>query len=233
MHSHTTDLAVYAKSSSMGLEADEGVYLSLTGCGCVAAGYLCQSPRACNSSQCSDRGNCSYTHDGAYSCTCDVGYTGTSCELVDWCALDQPCLNNGSCLLHPSVGNYTCDCRPGFLGVDCSVPDACWQRHPCVNGGTCLSSLDGEYQCSCAVGYTGHNCSALIGACEPTNPCLNDATCTSVLSGFRCSCAPGFTGETCETEIVVSVECNSSYCHNGGTCSGRDDSIVCDCRPGI
>jgi len=191
------------------------------------AGNRCQFLRSCNSSSCSDRGNCSYDVNRARVCQCEAGFTGTHCELVDWCAY-QPCLNNASCLLNVTTGDYVCDCPLGILGANCSVIDACWQAIVCENGGTCLSLPDGRYTCACPSSYTGLNCSARVDACM-SDPCMNRGSCLSVDSRFTCECAEGFTGLTCETEMP----CSSLPCQNSGTCHDIDaTSYDCHCPSG-
>jgi len=146
--------------------------------------------------------------------------------MTDWC-LNEPCLNNGSCLLNATTGSYSCDCLPGSRGINCSVVDACWQTNLCANGGTCLTGVGGGYTCSCVSGYTGDDCSVVVNACVPS-PCLNGASCTNIVNGFSCSCPAGFTGVTCETNVA----CRSSPCRNGGTCHQTTTAFVCDCATG-
>jgi len=194
----------------------------------LGAGNRCEYVRSCNSSSCSDRGNCSYDVGGAPVCLCEAGFTGAHCQLVDWCTYHQPCLNNASCLLNTTTGDYVCDCLPGSLGANCSMIDACWPADICENGGTCLSLPDGRYTCACVSGYTGLSCSVLVDACL-SEPCWHDGTCVPVDGGFTCSCGEAFTGLTCETEMP----CRSSPCQHGGTCHETDaTSYVCDCPSG-
>ena len=48
-------------------------------------------------------------------CMCPMSYDGDLCEInVDDC-IDNPCLNNGSCV--DGVNSYTCVCSPGCILV--------------------------------------------------------------------------------------------------------------------
>ena len=49
---------------------------------------------------CHNGGNCSHTSNtGEYSCSCQTGYTGMTCETdIDECSM-EPCHNNGTCIV--------------------------------------------------------------------------------------------------------------------------------------
>lgn len=56
-----------------------------------------------NAGRCMDKGN---THE----CRCQIGYTGSYCELqVDEC-LSNPCRNGGTCMDYQ--GGYDCQVQP-------------------------------------------------------------------------------------------------------------------------
>ncbi|XP_014478060.1 PREDICTED: basement membrane-specific heparan sulfate proteoglycan core protein isoform X5 [Dinoponera quadriceps] len=63
-------------------------------------------------------GVCQSSNAHDYSCTCEYGYVGRSCEnVLKQCELLAPCRNGGTCTnLH---GSYKCDCRLGYNGQNC------------------------------------------------------------------------------------------------------------------
>ena len=65
---------------------------------------------------------------------------------IDDC-INNPCLNNGSCV--DGVNSYTCVCSPGYTDCD---------QDPCMNNAT----SPGLYSNSCLDGFTGSHCEADI-----------------------------------------------------------------------
>ena len=49
------------------------------------------------------------------SCVCDIGYTGTYCD-VKGCG-NQICSNRSTCMI--LNGSYSCQCLPGYVGANC------------------------------------------------------------------------------------------------------------------
>ena len=53
-----------------------------------------------------------------YSCVCEGGYTGFSCDLdIDDC-LGVSCPVNSECV--DELNNYHCECHIGFTGPNCT-----------------------------------------------------------------------------------------------------------------
>ena len=70
----------------------------------------------CDSNPCA-HGECEDLITG-YACLCQLGWTGTNCEIdIDECA-SNPCVN-GAC--EDKVNGYVCICPPGFTGVHCET----------------------------------------------------------------------------------------------------------------
>ncbi|RLU24405.1 hypothetical protein DMN91_002494 [Ooceraea biroi] len=74
---------------------------------------------ACASNPCV-YGRCTPTGENGFTCTCNPGYSGTTCNVrVDPCS-PNPCRNNGVCQILD--GQVTCQCRPSFTGSRCETP---------------------------------------------------------------------------------------------------------------
>ena len=142
---------------------------------------------------CNSRGTCV---DGilSYTCNCNPGYTGTDCELVDYCG-GVICNNNGIC---QNVNNtYTCLCAAGFTGSDCRLTDYCLGVN-CSDRGSCQNE-DSSYTCDCNPGYTGVLCED-IDDCIGVN-CSGNGQCVDGVSNFTCLCEFGFTGDLCSVVV--------------------------------
>ena len=56
----------------------------------------------------------------AYTCSCQLGWNGTHCELdINECASD-PCVN-GVCV--DEIGDFNCECPPGYIGNECQIAE--------------------------------------------------------------------------------------------------------------
>ncbi|KAH0948163.1 hypothetical protein HN011_006977 [Eciton burchellii] len=74
---------------------------------------------ACASNPCV-YGRCTSNGANDFTCTCNPGYSGTTCNTrVDPCS-PNPCRNNGVCQILD--GQVTCQCRPSFTGSRCETP---------------------------------------------------------------------------------------------------------------
>ena len=92
----------------------------------------------CTSSPCNNNATCiDQVH--SYTCLCNVGFSGSHCEVdVDECGANY-CSNGSTCI--DDVNGYSCKCAPGFSGDDCSTEiDEC-ASFPCDYGGTCYDQV--------------------------------------------------------------------------------------------
>ncbi|XP_041352374.1 delta-like protein 1 [Gigantopelta aegis] len=175
---------------------------------------------------CKNRGTCTNTGQGSYTCTCIQGFNGTNCEVeIDDCER-QPCSNGGTC---EDIGSgYRCRCLEGYYGRRCgNIANSC-ENNPCGSAGTC-HEREGTYACECNPGYTGLNCEIDINECT-SRPCKNGGRCIDQLNGFRCVCYPGFSGPTCEEN---EDNCSHKPCFNGGVCEDGLNDFKCRCVPGF
>lgn len=63
---------------------------------------------------------------GGYSCDCDIGFSGSDCDInIDDCAV-HVCQNNATCI--DEVNYYTCSCEYGYTGKLCEITmvDGSW-----------------------------------------------------------------------------------------------------------
>ncbi|CAD6186492.1 unnamed protein product [Caenorhabditis auriculariae] len=173
-------------------------------------------------------------------CECPITHVGNLCELhrrelrgrFDITCLDEPCLNNGTCIdFKHNALNFACSCPEGFTGHVCGdlivEKDPC-RRNPCQNEANCMNSHFGAI-CACKPGYTGKRCELRESFNCTVNPCLNSGKCLEDGDGFnRCVCPEDFEGVFCEIDKRRSFNRNDSeLCKNNG-CGKRSSDGVCD-----
>ncbi|MES2223926.1 MAG: peptidoglycan-binding protein [Patescibacteria group bacterium] len=130
---------------------------------------------SCEDNLCSGYGTCAMGIGGDFSCSCDAGMTGLSCDIaIDECSTN-PCSINGICTRTSTyegpgapLNSHMCSCQNGYYGDSCQYIDssenACLSN-PCQNGSACSRAssnppygpLD-SYSCSCGTGFFGNNC---------------------------------------------------------------------------
>lgn len=180
-------------------------------------GHHCELIDPCTNGSCNpEKSNgCIRVSDTKYRCNCLENYTGDLCETAISDCLDNPCRNNGSCIVNDTQPGYRCLCKPGFYGVHCDEIDQC-RDHDCKNGATCRGLNDGTFRCYCPAGFSGTRCETLT-FCSSTT-CLNGANCSNGArpSDTVCSCLPDYYGRQCEFFEFCSPENNA--CLNQGKC---------------
>lgn len=131
---------------------------------------------------------------------------GTNCELeYDACEL-RPCLNNATCITHPTNRyEYSCSCLNGFVGDRCEINKDDCIDNKCPSAMICVDLIN-DYACRCPPGLTGVNCSLDVDPCIKS-PCLNGATCHTDLNthAFTCTCAAGYTGKNSSFRLFLLV----------------------------
>uniref|UniRef100_A0A672MG30 Delta-like protein n=1 Tax=Sinocyclocheilus grahami TaxID=75366 RepID=A0A672MG30_SINGR len=182
--------------------------------------------RHINSNVCGPHGRCISQPGGNFTCTCELGFTGTYChENVNDC-VGNPCRNGGTCI--DGISSFQCFCPDGWEGDLCDLNVNECSRSPCKNGGHCVDLVN-DFYCECANGWKGKTCHSRESQCDATT-CSNGGTCYDHGDTFRCACPPGWGGSTCNT--AKNSTCASSPCLNGGTCVGGGDTFTCICKDG-
>uniref|UniRef100_A0A672MFL2 Delta-like protein n=1 Tax=Sinocyclocheilus grahami TaxID=75366 RepID=A0A672MFL2_SINGR len=182
--------------------------------------------RNINSNVCGPHGRCISQPGGNFTCTCELGFTGTYChENVNDC-VSNPCRNGGTCI--DGISSFQCFCPDGWEGDLCDLNVNECSRSPCKNAGRCVDLVN-DFYCECANGWKGKTCHSRESQCDAAT-CSNGGTCYDHGDTFRCACPPGWRGSTCNT--AKSSTCASSPCLNGGTCVGGGDTFTCICKDG-
>lgn len=129
------------QSSQFYLDEAPGIHL-----GCSSA-PVCDPDPCLNGATCQDIFN-------KFSCACDPGWEGETCETdTDDCG-SQPCVH-GSCRDH--LGGFECECLLGYAGPRCEVDIDDCAHHACEHGGTCKDGPN-QYTCVCPKDYRGPLC---------------------------------------------------------------------------
>lgn len=192
-------------------------------------------------SACTGSGNCGAWSYGAWTYSCDSGYTATSSGCS--CNTDCTAVSNTtstttgteSCSITNGAGSrsYTNKCSGKYTGGGCSSAGAtctgCSAYGTRVSTGTC-------YVTSCNTGYS-KNASSNATACNCTTPCTSVSNTSSTQSCTRsCSvtggtCTYSGSSQTCAGKYTSSG-CSSagascSGCSAWGACSGGTRYITC------
>jgi len=102
-------------------------------------------------------GFCGY-EVGQPVCSCTLGWTGDSCEVIDEAYAAVECVNGFVGIIDE---DFVCSCDSGWQGDSCS--DKILDYHTCSNiecnnKGDCMLSSQSEPYCSCFDGYSGDQC---------------------------------------------------------------------------
>ena len=109
-------------------------------------------------SKCSDNGACITLKSGLV-CACKQYFTGKACEVnLNPCA-QNPCLNDGACILHDDSGilSFRCDCPKYYNGKSCESKENICLHVTCSNHGYCFDNSSIP-TCKCLKYYYGDNC---------------------------------------------------------------------------
>ncbi|CAF4008494.1 unnamed protein product [Adineta steineri] len=144
---------------------------------------------------------------------CKHGYIGADCLSDVRACEDQPCLNNGTCVVY--LRSYLCQCQKGFIGKSCEIDSTINSINYTCNQATCVhGDCSKNGACICHDNWTLENCNQSLiireTACA-SYPCLHNSTCENLIHGnssltYQCHCRLGYTGRNCEVAIVTSCE---------------------------
>ena len=149
-----------------------------------------------------------------------TSYCHDNLPVSDVCGT-HPCMNGGKCEPGEDNHSFKCSCTARFRGKRCEHDTDPCASSPCLHNGKCIR--DGySYKCQCPNHVSGNRCQYLY--CSP-NPCLNHGSCEEGISRPICRCK-GFKGDYCNEDIN---ECDTSPCHEGGTCINTYGSFNCLC----
>ncbi|XP_022177373.1 cubilin-like [Myzus persicae] len=102
--------------------------------GCIKNNKIAIEP--CMNNPCGLHGVCLSNSTNSFSCQCDTGYTGRTCNIrVENPCLINPCQNNGQCIPELEPGDFTCMCTSGYFGLLCeSFVESCGGYFDTFNG---------------------------------------------------------------------------------------------------
>ncbi|XP_071965595.1 uncharacterized protein [Antedon mediterranea] len=186
-------------------------------------GFYCQT-HPCSLHSCMNGATC-VPNGNTYICQCPAMYTGTNCETLQTPCDNNPCLNEGICLLGTD-STYTCKCAIGYIGTTCEIVDSVCTRNPDLcNTGTCVLLGEGTKECNCLQFYSGEYCETFTSPCTD-DLCQNGGTCMLTSESYVCMCASLYMGTHCENLVD---SCVDAPCKNGGTCTSTPQGYSCEC----
>ncbi len=229
----------------------------------LCSGVSCQSWETCReldgqcvgndpcspspSGPCKNGGTCN-ANTGSAVCTCTYPWTGSTCELKDYCVNKVPnCPPNSVC---QSADGF-CKCNTGYAGTNCGACDTGYAGYPnciidpCYNNPLGICSGKGQCNtgatpriCSCNTGFAGATCDQ----CDTVNgyvgtwpnctldkcfqvSCPANSTCQA--SDGSCSCNAGYT----DTDPSTTVKCTLNACVTTGDkeCGGNGTCTAGTC----
>ncbi|CAF0807264.1 unnamed protein product [Adineta ricciae] len=186
----------------------------------------------CTSDVCNKHGTCIPDKSNSFTCECDPGFTGPTCDQeLDECA-SQPCANNGTC--KDLENGFLCDCLPEWNGTLCTEPMNPCQSSPCGPVGKCVvTNTPGiPYYCQCPDGQN------TMFRCADTNPCQSNPcgpgkceVTADMRNGYICRCLDGTIELTnCSTP---KNPCATLPCGPNGRCislSAAPKGYMCICQ---
>ena len=241
-----------ATAQELALDAQD-IYVHQCNCDYGYSGNDCETDIFCEANLCANNQPCSERAcncGSAFDATGNFITSGVNCEIRDYCILNNPCGDFGTCI--NSLAGSVCVCELGWSGEDCTdkvnteiiEPDTfinpCDSTN-CGNNGVCVlvNNNGNSYtsSCHCNNGYSGSNCQ--IDTFCSNNPCRNNQPCVN----GRCDCGRIFSGAltsglTCDIIDYCSasgINCGNGYCANNYeefSTSGVSKGAVCVCNSG-
>ena len=112
---------------------------------------------------------------------------GLRCEEKYSECMNQPCLNNGTCV---DYNGFMCQCPEGYSGDYCEIDASVCNNTICKNSGECVEGPGFTFSCRCAEGWTGFFCEEDVDECI-ASPCQNGGLCLNVPATYTCACLFG------------------------------------------
>ncbi|CAF3854827.1 unnamed protein product [Rotaria sp. Silwood1] len=188
--------------------------------------------QVCTPDVCNKHGTCIPATFNSFTCQCDPGFVGPTCnQELDECA-SYPCANNGTCT--DLENGFLCHCLPEWNGTLCTEARNPCQSSPCGPVGKCISTNHAQipYYCQCPDGQN------TMFKCADPNPCLPNpcgpGECeitANLLNGYICRCFDGTVQMTnCSTP---KNPCISMPCGPQGRCltiNAAPKGYMCMCQ---
>ncbi|XP_076816875.1 uncharacterized protein LOC143462547 [Clavelina lepadiformis] len=203
----------------------------------IPDGTFCPDLDECASGNhdCDEQSTCFNTR-GSYTCTCEIGFTGTGveCKDVDECE-EEICDRNAKCFNYG--GSFSCDCNSGFTGdgFKCEDIDECLFITSCPTNSSCTNAI-GSYVCDCDVGFywDGLDCQNMDECATPLHACHSNARCVDNFGSYFCECLFGYHGDgvTC-SDVDECWTPGLNNCHENATCRNTIGGFFCQCLPGF
>jgi hypothetical protein len=146
-----------------------------------------------------------------YSCICNPGWFGDTCEIPD-CTVSN--------CIHGKCSGKKCICDSGWQNTRCDIPIN--PKCKCING-SCLDD-----KCICYTGWSGPTCNIKTSSTCTSSNCIN-GKCTNNI----CVCNDGWIGTNCNTEIpsICNIKCVNGICNNNiCTCNEGWSGTNCDIK---
>ncbi|CAF3912434.1 unnamed protein product [Adineta steineri] len=169
--------------------------------------------QVCTPDVCNKHGTCIPNTSNSFTCQCDSGFAGPTCnQELDECA-SNPCANNGTCT--DLENGFLCHCLPGWNGTLCTEAKNPCQSSPCGSLGKCIATNQAQipYYCQCSDGQN------TMFKCADPNPCLPNpcgpGECeitTNLLNGYICRCFDGtiqMTNCSVPTNPCITMPCGA------------------------
>jgi len=188
--------------------------------------------------------------DGAFTCDCNRGYTGTGrqCKDVDECSrASTGCSPHADCVNTP--GSFLCQCISGYSGdgLECADVDECRINNGNCGGSTfkrCVNQLGAPNTCEdikeCASDNGGCGNSSLI-ACQERDGAAPDCVDINECAVGNGGCGSGYTcinqdarqGLLHLCQDVDECADGTHGCHANANCSNFPvGSYTCTCQDG-
>eukprot|EP01047_Picozoa_sp_COSAG01_P037002 COSAG01_NODE_2915_length_6861_cov_2.886128_2_plen_2005_part_01 len=169
----------------------------------------------------------------SFACTCELGWTGSYCNIdINECA-SGPCQNGGIC---QESGLWAQAIDPGCIAV--GLNSSCSDGSCVVEDSACPTVPINMYRCTCASGWNGANCNQDVNECDSA-PCAHNSSCVDSNSnmqpcgscksmGSMTECTIGSYNGSC----VVAQKCTYDETIDQNCYNVAIDAYQCVCKSG-